>query len=43
MEQLPLSNPNLIVPVGPFRFVALDVETANSDPASICQIGSGES
>lgn len=24
---------------GPFRFVALDVETANSDPASICQIG----
>ncbi|WP_236635906.1 3'-5' exonuclease [Paracoccus aminophilus] len=30
---------NLIVPVSPFRFVALDVETANSDPASICQIG----
>lgn len=24
---------------GPFRFVALDVETANSDPSSICQIG----
>lgn len=24
---------------GPFRFAALDVETANSDPASICQIG----
>lgn len=29
----------IIVPAGPFRFVALDVETANSDPASICQIG----
>ena len=27
------------VPVGPFRFVALDVETACSDVASICQIG----
>lgn len=39
MEQLPLSDSNLVVPVGPFRFVALDVETANSDPASICQIG----
>jgi len=27
------------LPVGPFRFVALDVETANSDAASLCQIG----
>jgi DNA polymerase III subunit epsilon len=27
------------VPVGTFRFVALDVETACSDVASICQIG----
>lgn len=27
------------LPDGPFRFVALDVETANSDSASICQIG----
>ena len=27
------------VPVGPFRFVAMDVETACSDVASICQIG----
>nr|WP_309504530.1 3'-5' exonuclease [uncultured Roseovarius sp.] len=26
-------------PQGPFRFVALDVETANHDRASICQIG----
>ena len=26
-------------PEGPFRFVALDVETANNDRASICQIG----
>ena len=26
-------------PSGPFRFVALDVETANHDRASICQIG----
>lgn len=26
-------------PTGPFRFVALDVETANHDRASICQIG----
>lgn len=26
-------------PNGPFRFVALDVETANNDRASICQIG----
>jgi DNA polymerase-3 subunit epsilon len=27
------------VPNGPFRFIALDVETANSDASSICQIG----
>ncbi|MFE3839407.1 exonuclease domain-containing protein [Pseudogemmobacter sonorensis] len=27
------------LPDGPFRFIALDVETANDDPASICQIG----
>lgn len=26
-------------PVGPFRFFALDVETANNDRGSICQIG----
>lgn len=26
-------------PKGPFRFLALDVETANNDRASICQIG----
>lgn len=26
-------------PKGPFRFVALDVETANNDRGSICQIG----
>ncbi|WP_138467371.1 exonuclease domain-containing protein [Poseidonocella sp. HB161398] len=27
------------LPEGPFRFVVLDVETANSDPSSISQIG----
>lgn len=27
------------LPAGPFRFIALDVETANSDSSSICQIG----
>ncbi len=33
-------NPELPpIPEGPFRFIALDVETANDDPASICQIG----
>ncbi len=26
-------------PTGDFRFIALDVETASGDPASICQIG----
>jgi DNA polymerase III epsilon subunit-like protein len=26
-------------PLGTYRFIALDVETANSDAASICQIG----
>lgn len=30
---------SLSFPEGPFRFVALDVETANNDRASICQIG----
>ncbi|MTE01996.1 hypothetical protein GIY56_17040 [Paracoccus sp. YIM 132242] len=30
---------SFILPEGPFRFFALDVETANSDPASICQLG----
>lgn len=29
----------LSFPEGPFRFVALDVETANNDRGSICQIG----
>jgi len=29
----------LDLPHGPFRFVALDVETANGNVASICQIG----
>ncbi|MEJ6390979.1 3'-5' exonuclease [Gymnodinialimonas ulvae] len=29
----------LDLPDGPFRFVALDVETANGNVASICQIG----
>ncbi|UXU76621.1 MULTISPECIES: exonuclease domain-containing protein [unclassified Paracoccus (in: a-proteobacteria)] len=28
-----------VLPSKPFRFVALDVETANSSPASICQLG----
>lgn len=28
-----------VFPSGPFRFLALDVETANYDRASICQIG----
>ncbi|MFD1694949.1 3'-5' exonuclease [Roseibium aestuarii] len=27
------------LPQGPFRFIALDVETANSDRSSICQVG----
>ena len=27
------------LPIGPFRFIALDVETANSDAASLCHIG----
>lgn len=27
------------IPSGPFRFIALDVETANSNSSSICQIG----
>lgn len=29
----------IALPDGPFRFVALDVETANSDASSICQVG----
>lgn len=29
----------LDIPSGEYRFIALDVETANSDSASICQIG----
>jgi DNA polymerase-3 subunit epsilon len=35
------ANPKLISDflTGPFRFVALDVETANNDRSSICQIG----
>lgn len=28
-----------VPPVGPFRFVALDVETANATRSSICQVG----
>lgn len=28
-------------PQGPFRFIALDVETASREPGSICQIGLG--
>lgn len=33
-------GPNVLrFPQGPFRFVALDVETANNDRGSICQIG----
>ncbi|MBT9386283.1 exonuclease [Pseudooceanicola sp. CBS1P-1] len=34
-----LDWPGTPFPTGPFRFVALDVETANHDRASICQIG----
>lgn len=33
------ASTSFILPAGPFRFVALDVETANSDSSSICQIG----
>lgn len=32
-------SPEPKFPQGPFRFVALDVETANNDRGSICQIG----
>lgn len=36
----PTPNPAAFsLPAGPFRFIALDVETANSDSSSICQIG----
>ncbi|CUH80690.1 exonuclease domain-containing protein [Tropicibacter naphthalenivorans] len=33
------SQPDSAFPTGPFRFLALDVETANHDRGSICQIG----
>jgi DNA polymerase-3 subunit epsilon len=33
------SHAAFLVPPGPFRFIALDVETANSNASSICQIG----
>lgn len=38
---IPLTIPATIsgIPSGDYRFIALDVETANSDSASICQIG----
>ena len=36
MTRLPLLPP---LPQGPFRFAALDVETANNTRGSICQIG----
>lgn len=35
----PVSDALSSLPQGPYRFVALDVETANGDTASICQIG----
>lgn len=39
-ESLPATKPSpLAFPKGPFRFAALDVETANHDRGSICQIG----
>lgn len=34
-----MTPPIAPLPVGPFRFIALDVETASRDSASICQIG----
>lgn len=37
LESRPASKSDF--PKGPFRFVALDVETANNDRASICQVG----
>lgn len=33
------SQPSVAAPQEKFRFIAIDVETANSDPSSICQIG----
>lgn len=41
MEMSDLSATDLLgaVPCGNYRFIALDVETANGDSASICQIG----
>lgn len=38
LPRLPLPPP-LHLPAGRFRFIALDVETANSSAASICQVG----
>ena len=35
----PFSGPLPMLPEGPFRFFALDVETANHDRGSICQVG----
>ncbi|AXI48759.1 hypothetical protein C1J03_05390 [Sulfitobacter sp. SK012] len=37
----PVQKPSNVPPFpkGPFRFIALDVETANNDRGSICQIG----
>ncbi|MFU8824859.1 exonuclease domain-containing protein [Yoonia sp.] len=32
-------QPTITSPQEKFRFIAIDVETANSDPSSICQIG----
>lgn len=34
-----LHSMSFTIPNGPFRFIALDVETANSSSSSICQIG----
>lgn len=32
-------HPTVAIPQERFRFIAIDVETANADPSSICQIG----
>lgn len=37
--KVPIRRHALNIPTGEFRFIALDVETACSDAASICQIG----
>lgn len=39
MPDLSGMHPLATVPSGTYRFIALDVETANGDSASICQIG----